>query len=184
MTCETALPLLYDLVDGDIGRDAAVSVALHVGSCPACAATLGQIRTAEEFYAAKTPVPPPPELAGRIAAAVRKREPRRALDARTLGIAAAAAAASAAALFAVERSAPGALTDTASRIGAATAQLLAAVRLPDATSGLAAAWSQLAAWLAAPAVLGSGVALLAGLIVLQVGGSAVLLAARRRGGRP
>lgn len=184
MTCETVLPLLYDLVDGDIGREEAVSVALHVGSCPACAARLGQIRAAEDFYSAKTPVAPPPDLARRIAAAVRQREPRRASDARALGIAGAAVAVSAAAVFAIERGAPGALSDTASRIGVATAHLLAAVRLPDPTSGVASAWSQLTAWFAAPAVLGSGIALLAGLIALQIGGSAVLLAARRRGGRP
>jgi predicted anti-sigma-YlaC factor YlaD len=182
MNCETALPLLYDLVDGDIGREDAVSVALHLGSCPACTGKLAELKTAEEFYAAKTPVPPPPDLSRRIAAAVSGRRIRPSSDKGALGFAAAAAAACAAAAFAIESGVLGSLEAAGSRVGVATAQLLGALRLEGWSTSLAAAWSTVTTWLAAPAVLGGSVALLAGLIALQIGGSAVLLRARRRGG--
>ena len=182
MTCDAALPLLYDLVDGDIGRDDAVSVALHLGSCPACGTKLMQMRTAEAFYAAKTPVPPPPELSRRIAAAVSGGRPVSSSDGRALSLAAAAAVACTAAAFAIGRGTSGGVADAASRIGAWAAQLLAGLHMPDSTGSLVAPWSPVMTWLAAPAVLGGGVLLLGGLLVLQIGGSALLLSAVGREG--
>lgn len=183
MNCDAALPRLYDLVDGDIGRDEAVAVALHLGSCSDCAAKLGEIRAAEKLYAARASVAPPPGLEGRITAAVAGGRIGRPSDGRALGLAAAAAAACVAAALALGRGAPAEAADAASRIGAWAAQLLAGLRLPDSSGSLAAGWSQLMAWLAAPAVLGGGVVLLGGLLLLQIGGSAFLLAAGRREGR-
>ena len=52
--------------------------------------------------------------------------------------------------------------------------------MPGSSGGLAAAWSQLATLLAAPAVLGGGVMLLCALLILQVTGSAFLLAGKGR----
>jgi predicted anti-sigma-YlaC factor YlaD len=184
MNCETALALLYDLVDGEIGRDDAVSLALHLAACPSCAQSLAQMKSAEGLYAAKTPVEPPPELAGRIAAAVRaEAAPARPSAIRGFSIAAAMAAASAGAALVLERSSPGSLSGLAARIGAASATALASVRLEGAPDA-AAAWSRLTAWLATPAALGGSVALLAALVALQVGGSALVLSARGRRNRP
>ena len=70
MSCERALPLLYDLIDGDIGRDEAIWLAGHVAACSACAARLNQMRAAEAIYAREIPVEAPPGLAARIAGAV------------------------------------------------------------------------------------------------------------------
>lgn len=184
MNCDEALPRLYDLSDDDISRDDAVSIALHLGSCPACAATLRQIRSAEALYAATTPVAPPPGLARSIAAAVSSGRSQPASDGRALGFAAAAAAACTAAAVAIGRGMPAAAADTASRIGAWTAQVLAGLHAPDSSGSVAAAWSQVMTWLAAPAVLGGGVVLLCGLVALQIGGSAFLLAARERKEHP
>jgi hypothetical protein len=129
-------------------------------------------------------VPPPPELARRIAAAVRHAELESEPDRRVLPAAAAVACVSAAAAFAIQRNLPGALFEAVSRIGLAAARLLAVSPEPGAFSALASAWSRLTTWLAEPSVLGSGVALLATLIVLQIGGSAALLMGRRREDRP
>ena len=184
MTCETALPLLYDLVDGEIARDDAVAVALHLAACPSCAQSLAQMKAAEALYAAKTPVEPAPELARRIAAAVEAdAAPARPSAVRGLGVAAAMSAVSAVAALVLERGSPGSVSGLAARIGAAVATALASVRLEGAPDA-AAAWSRLTTWLATPAALGSSVALLAALVALQVGGSALVLSARGRRNRP
>ena len=70
MSCERARPLLYDLIDREIGRDDAVWLAEHLASCPACAASLVQLRAAEELYVRQMPAEPPPDLAARVADAV------------------------------------------------------------------------------------------------------------------
>jgi len=182
MTCETALPLLYDLVDGEIGRDDAVSLALHLAACPACAGTLAQMKSAEEFFAAKTGMMSPPDLLPRIAAAVpAEPAPARPATARGFGIAAAMAALSAGAAFVLERSSPGGASGVATRLGAAVASALSSFSIPAAAPDAAAAWSRLTTWLATPAALGGSVALLAALIALQVGGSALVLSRSRRG---
>ena len=184
MNCETALPLLYDLVDGEIGRGDAVSLALHLAACPSCAESLARMKSAEELYAAKTPVAPAPELAGRIAAAVSAESaPGRPSSVRGFGIAALTAAASAGAALVLERSSPGGLSGLAERIGAAVASGLASFSLPQAAPGAAAAWSRVTTWLATPAALGGSVALLAGLVALQLGGSALVLTAKGRRNR-
>ena len=114
MNCETARSLLYDLVDGEIGRDDAVSLALHLAACPSCAETLARMKAAEELYAAKTPVEPPRELVRRIAAAVTSDAARARPSAlRGFGIAAAMAAASAGAALVLERSSPGGVSGLA-----------------------------------------------------------------------
>ena len=184
MNCETALPLLYDLVDGEISRDDAVSLALHLAGCPPCAQSLAGLKVADEFFAAKTSVPPPPGLPGRIAAALREEPaPDRQSRPRGFGIAAATAGVSAAAALAVELASPGGLAGLAERIGASVAPALASLSLPAAAPDAAAAWSRLTTWLATPAGLGGSVAVLAGLVALQVGGSALVLSARGRRNR-
>lgn len=50
MRCDDALPLLYDLADGDIDRDGAIEIAGHVAVCPECAARLVEIRGREMLY--------------------------------------------------------------------------------------------------------------------------------------
>ena len=67
MSCERALPLLYDLIDGDIERDEAVWLAEHVAACGGCAGLLKELRAAESVYSRRIPVEPPPALAARIA---------------------------------------------------------------------------------------------------------------------
>lgn len=184
MNCETALPLLYDLVDGEIGRDDAVSVALHLAACRSCAEALARMKAAEKFYAAKTPVEPAPELPHRIAAAVKAdAAPARPSAFRGFGIAAALAAASAGAALVLDRSSPGGVSGLAARMGAAVATALASVHLQGAPDA-AAVWSGLTTWFATPAALGGSVALLAVLVALQVGGSALVLSARSRRNRP
>ena len=69
MSCDRALPLLYDLVDGDIERDDAVWLAEHVAACAGCAGLLRELRAAEAVYARQIAVDPPPALAARIAQA-------------------------------------------------------------------------------------------------------------------
>ena len=185
MTCDEALPLLYDLVDGEIGRDDAVSLALHLAGCPSCAASLARMKAAEEFFVAKTAVAPPPELARRIADAAREQAvPARPSSLSGFGIAAAMAAASAGAALVVESSSPGALSGVAARIGVAAATALASLPSPQGAPDAAAAWSRLTTWLATPAALGGSVAVLAALVALQVVGSALVLSARGRRNRP
>jgi hypothetical protein len=66
MSCERALPLLYDLIDGDIERDDAVWLAEHLAACAGCAALLRELRAADAVYSRQIPVDTPPALAARI----------------------------------------------------------------------------------------------------------------------
>ena len=177
MSCDEALPLLYDLVDGDIGRDDAVALARHLASCSACARALGSIDAAEAMYAERTAVAPPQDLAARIAGAVAQARPELGGGSRTWLLAVLAAAAVAATALLAGQGAIAWPAEAAARLGAGAVEWASGV-----SWSLAHSWSAWTAWLAAPAVLGGGVILFAALIVLQIGGSVVLLSARRREG--
>jgi anti-sigma factor RsiW len=93
MSCERALPLLYDLADGDIERDNAVWLALHLAACRNCADELAKLRKAEAFLSSRMSVDPPSDLALRIAQSAELAQRSRRRDSLWLGLAALVAAA-------------------------------------------------------------------------------------------
>jgi anti-sigma factor RsiW len=68
--CDDALPLLYDLVDGDIDRDGAVALADHLARCPACAAALAEIEGREALYRERLGAVAPARTSEEVANAV------------------------------------------------------------------------------------------------------------------
>jgi len=66
MSCERALPLLYDLIDLEIERDEAVWLAEHLAACAGCAGLLKELREADRVFSRQIPVEPPPALAARV----------------------------------------------------------------------------------------------------------------------
>jgi hypothetical protein len=182
MSCDRALPLLYELVDGEIGRDGAVWLAGHLAVCPACAALLSRLREAEEFFRRETPAAAPPDLAARIVAAAGA-ERASAVATSTAPARSAAsisvivvALAAAALVFA-----PIAGTSVASWV--APLRELARLRIDTVLSTLlqraAGAWRAMAAVVPASPPGGWGPAAIAA-VALQLAGSAWLL---WRGGR-
>ncbi len=177
MSCERALPLLYDLVDGDVERADAIWLTGHVASCAGCAGLLTELRAAESAYAQAIPVAPPAGLAARIADAVWEAAPERApgWSWEPAAVFVLLAALIAAALLAPDlggstgilaraaavfpRVSPGALPTLGRAIAAAARE--AASRLPGSAAGIG--WTPLAA-----------VA-----VALQIAGSAWLLSGRR-----
>lgn len=177
MSCERALPFLYDLVDGDIEREDAIWLAEHVASCGGCAGLLTQLRAAETAYAKAIPVAPPAGLAARIADAVWEAAPARAPGgswepaAVFLLLAALIAAALLAAdlggsgatvargIGALPRLRPNAVFDFGRAIAAAVREITS--RLPGSAAGVE--WMPLAA----------------AAVALQIAGSAWLLGRRR-----
>ncbi|MGH9183625.1 MAG: anti-sigma factor family protein, partial [Acidimicrobiales bacterium] len=58
--------LLSGLVDGELASTDARGVRSHVGSCPACAATLARVRAVRAALRILPAVEPPPGLFGRL----------------------------------------------------------------------------------------------------------------------
>jgi len=110
MSCEQALPLLYDLADGDIERDNAVWLALHLAACRDCADELAELRKTEAFLSSEMAVAPPSGLARRIAQSAELAQRSRRRDSLWLGLAALVAAACLIVLLAPVSGPPAALT--------------------------------------------------------------------------
>lgn len=72
MRCEDALPLLYDLVDGegDITRDDAAAIAEHLARCSECAAALTEIQGREALYRERLGAIAPTRRADEVAEAI------------------------------------------------------------------------------------------------------------------
>lgn len=72
MICEDALPLIYDLVDGEISKNEQLVLNAHLASCKVCAAKLTSIQKADQYYRQAMPVSPAPQLAAQITQFVAK----------------------------------------------------------------------------------------------------------------
>lgn len=181
MSCDRALPLLYELVDREIGREDAVWLAEHLAGCTACAATLRQIRTAENLYGALPAPSPPSDLAPRIVQSVWAARDRSQATRKSDLLAAGLALAAGIGGVAILRLAGVTLPDAAALLPAGAGDLL---RLPsslrldvftDFAARLREMWSSPMTLLPISTPTGRLLPLLAGLVALQVAGSAWLL---------
>lgn len=182
MSCDRALPLLYELVDREIGREDAVWLAEHLAGCTACAATLRQMRAAEGLYGSLPAPGPPPDLAPRIVQSVWADRERSFSTRKSDLLAAGLALAAGIAGIAILQLAGVALPEDAAALLPAGASDL--VRLPsslrlDVFAEFAARmremWNSPATLLPISPPTGRLLPLLAGLVALQVAGSAWLL---------
>jgi hypothetical protein len=187
MSCERALPLLYDLIDDDIDRGDAVWLALHLAECRACAEELAQLRAAESYYAARAAVQPPPELARRIVESVWAENSVRRTDAAWVAVTALVAAAAVIAVLAAGSGAPGALWAAPEEAWRFVVRFFATSPLASPRELL----DRLGEWqrhlgfpLPGPPLWRNFPGILAAMVVLQLLGSFWLLAAGRFKRRP
>ena len=182
MSCNRALPFLYELVDREIGREEAVWLAEHLADCTACAATLRQMRVAENLYGALPAPGPPSDLAPRIVQSVWAARDRSQATRKSDLLAAGLALAAGIAGVAILRLAGVTLPDDAAALLPAGAGDLA--RLPsslrldvfaDFAARVREMWNSPATLLPISTPIGRLLPLLAGLVALQVAGSAWLL---------
>lgn len=182
MSCDRALPLLNELVDREIGREDAVWLAEHLAGCTACAAALRQTRAAEDLYGSLPAPSPAPDLAPRIVQSVWDARDRSQATRKSDLLAAGLALAAGISGIAILRLAGVTLPENAAALLPAGAGDL--VRLPsslrlDVITDFAARvremWNSPSTLLPISAPTGRLLPLLAGLVALQVAGSAWLL---------
>ncbi|MEW6735914.1 MAG: zf-HC2 domain-containing protein [Acidobacteriota bacterium] len=66
MNCDTALPLLYDLIDGELAGEEEMLLKSHLAGCTACQLQLESIRAAEQYYHKNIIVEPATDLLARL----------------------------------------------------------------------------------------------------------------------
>jgi anti-sigma factor RsiW len=186
MSCERALPLLYDLSDGDIAREDAVWLALHLATCRACADELLALQKADSFLADTMKVTAPPGLARRIVESVESSALAKRRDSLWAGLAAFVAAACLTMVIAGGRTAPGSLAGLLWDRGSVIFQ--AFVSLPSAspralverTAGLP---EELAHFWPGPSPSAESPTVLGLMVALQLLGSFWFLTLRKTGRR-
>ena len=183
MSCERALPLLYDLADSEIARDDAVWLALHLASCRACSEKLLALQRVDSVLAERMTVAPPYGLAQRILeSAENERVVVRRRDALWVGLAAVIAAACLALALAGGRGAPSSVAASIWERGSLIAHSLTSLpsdgprELIEQASGLPESLAHL--WPGSPSSAGSP-ALLAVMVALQLLGSSWFLTLRK-----
>jgi putative zinc finger protein len=179
VSCERALALSDELVDGGISREGAVWLAEHLAECPACAQRLSRMRAAEEIFRRETSVEPPADLAARVAASVwADRLTPAAAPPRSTTLVAVVVIGLAAAALALGPIAGPSLASWLAPLGE-IARARPEAALPGYAERIAAAWRALVAAAPSPPPGGWG-PVAAAAVALQVVAGAWLLA---RGGR-
>jgi anti-sigma factor RsiW len=186
MSCDRALPLLYHVIDGEIEREDAQWLALHLATCRTCAQQLLQIQKANTFYAERMAVAPPPDLARRIMESAEAERVTRRRDAFWVGLAALVAAACLVVALVGGRGESGTLAGALWERGDIMAQVLASLssgspralleRAAGLPEDLAHVWPY-------PAMRRGTPTILAVMIAIQLLGSFWLLAFRKAGRR-
>ncbi len=88
MNCEQALPLLYDLIDGDITSSDRPRLELHLVSCIHCQKELRSLESREFYYRQEIKIAPPANLATNLINNLPQAEQRHATPPRYYAIAA------------------------------------------------------------------------------------------------
>jgi hypothetical protein len=182
--CEEALPLLYDLVDGDIDRDGAVALADHLARCRSCVAALSEIQGRETLYRERLGAVEPARTPEEVAEAVWSEGAvpvRLAADRAPFAFAAGTAAAAGLALAGTSDVWGPRLFAWVDAAGSAMSagSALSAVAAARPAETAARIWESVRSLGASPASSGAAVAVLAAIALVQVAGSAWLL---KRGG--
>ena len=77
MNCQETQPLLHGYVDGELDLTTTLALEQHLRQCPACAGEHSALRTLRSTLAdGALYFQPPPNLRGRVRAAVRGSQPR------------------------------------------------------------------------------------------------------------